>query len=1242
MRWRARTRATVRVVAILATALALASAAAAWWLPGWLQQRLAEEASQRLGRAVTLERLELTWASPGVTLHGLRVAGAAGASAPAQFEFARLHVALSWASVVRRAAVVQALELDAPHLRVARLEGGRTDLDDVLARLASADPEAPRPAASGAPPPRFALSGVRLTEGRVEFDDRVVGQVFRVTGLRAELPGLSTLQGAEAAQAEPRLSLELDGTPVEASAVARPFAATPTATLSVALGRALPLARAWAYLPADLGGWPGRPEGGQLAASLQARLAQPAGQPLQWQLTGQAALQDFAWRSVPGRDPIGWQRLALEGLDLSGHDRRLALAAVRLEAPRLELGRDRKGRFTVDAQPLPESGGAAPAEPAAAGTSPPWQVQVGQVALTGARIGWTDGTTMPAARLRVEALAASTGPLTWPAREPVPFELEGQVRGPGGPAAALRVQGQWSPAASQAQAQLDGLALEALAPYLAGTLRPVLSGRVALAASVQARLEPTPSVGVRVQALRVEGLRLTEPGGGGVLAQAQAIRLNEASVDLPAGQVRVGSLRVDAPEIRLARAPAGTLNVESWLVAPAPGAGSSAPRRAPAAPAPAWSARLDQFVVERARVRWRDETAEVRRENGEPLELSVAVPRLAAQALAWPPRREPVRASLDVQVEPATPQDPPGRVRFEASVEVPAGRARGSLQVERLPLHRVAPYVQADLPVRVARAELGVRSRFDVALGPEGPTGQVEGQALLADVLLRSRVAGVDVRVGDELLSWQSLALGPTRATLRGRVRPQVEVESIVLSDAYSRLVITEGGTFNLVDTVKAEGKAAAPNPGAAVPAPAVASAPAAAPAPAAASAPASPWPLALTVGETRLVRGRVDFSDRFVKPNYSAALTELDGRLGRFSTEARDLPTLEITGRAAGTAELQVRGSLNPTVSPPVLDLAARATGFELSTISTYAAKYAGYAIERGKLSLDVAYRIDPEGKLQARNQVVINQLTFGDKVDSPDATKLPVRLAVALLTDRHGVIDLDLPVSGSINDPQFSVFGLVLKVLGNLIVKAVTAPFAWLTGGGGEQASVVEFAPGTAVLAHASAHSLERVAKALKDRPALRMTVTGVADPVSEREAMQSDALVQRLQAEQRRELARAGRALAADAPLPPIGPQERMRLLQRLYDETSLPDKPRDARGQPQAIAAEQMEAMLRRTVLVSTDTARELAIRRGLAVREALVAHGLSAERLFLGAPRLRVSGEDDAAWTPRVQLAISAP
>ncbi len=1241
-------RVAAGLIAALAVALGAAAAAAAWWLPGWLQHRLADEASQRLGRVVTLERLEVAWATPGVTLHGLRVA-AASPSAPPQFELGRLRLALSWASLPRLAPIVSALEVDAPRLRVARLEGGRTDLDDILARLAGPDPAPPKPA-SGTPP-RFAVAGVRVADGSVELDDQVVQQVFRLTGLRLELPGLSTLEGAQAALAEPRLSFALDGTPVSASASVSPFASAPAATLDLSFGQALPLARLWAYLPAEVDGWSARPEGGSLAAAIQARVARPAGQPLQWHLSGQASLQDMAWRPAPGRDPLVWKRLAVEGLDLSGHDRRLALAAVRLEGPGAELGRDRRGRLTVGGWPLPtpaaSSASAPAAQPATAATGssslpPAWRLQVGQVAISAARIGWTDGTTAPAAQLRLEQGALSAGPLTWPGGDPVAFEAKAQVRGPTGPAAALSVKGQGSPAGVQADARLEGLRLEALAPYLAATLRPSLAGRVGMSAAVQAQLEPALRVGVRVQALRIDDLRLTEPGAGIPAVQVAALRVGDASLELPSGRVRVGSVQVEAAEVRLVRTAAGALNVQSWLAAAAPGGPRTAPApasppRTPATSAPTGSARIDQFIVERARVRWRDEKAEVRRENGEPLELAVAVPRLSAQGLAWPPRREPTRVGLDVRVEPATAQDPPGRVQAEALVEVSAGRARGSVTVERLPLHRVAPYAQAGLPVRVARAELGVSSRFDLALTPEGLAGQVEGQALLADVLLRSRVAGTDVRVGDELLSWQSLALGPTRAVLRGRERAQVEVQSIVLSDAYSRLVITEGGTFNLVDTVKAEGKPAEAQGATA------AQAAAAAAAPAAASAAASaPWPLALTVGETRLVRGRVDFSDRFVKPNYSAALTELDGRLGRFSTEARDLPALELTGRAAGTAELQVRGSLNPTVNPPVLDLAARATGFELSTISTYAAKYAGYAIERGKLSLDVAYRVDPDGKLQARNQVVINQLTFGDKVDSPSATKLPVRLAVALLTDRHGVIDLDLPVSGSINDPQFSVFGLVLKVLGNLIVKAVTAPFSWLTGGGGEQSSVVEFAPGTAVLAHASGHTLQRVAQALKDRPALRMTVTGAADPVSEREAMQSDALAQRLQAEQRRELARAGRALAADAPLPHIGPQERLRLLQRLYDETNLPDKPRDARGQPQALPAEQMEAMLQRAVLVSTDTARELAIRRGLAVREALVAHGLSAERLFLGAPRLRVSGEDDAAWTPRVQLAVSAP
>ena len=352
-------------------------------------------------------------------------------------------------------------------------------------------------------------------------------------------------------------------------------------------------------------------------------------------------------------------------------------------------------------------------------------------------------------------------------------------------------------------------------------------------------------------------------------------------------------------------------------------------------------------------------------------------------------------------------------------------------------------------------------------------------------------------------------------------------------------------------------------------------------------------------------------------------------------------MATLELRGRAAGTALLEIGGQLNPTVKPLALDIKARATDLELAPLSPYAGKYAGYAIERGKLSMDIAYKIDADGRLDAKNQVVLNQLTFGEKIESKDATKLPVRLAVALLKDRNGVIDINLPVSGSVNDPKFSVGGLVWQVIVNVLTKAITAPFSLLAGGGGGgDLSMVEFKPGTAQIAATGAGAIDKVAKALTERPALKMTVTGAADPAAEREAFQSAALDARLVAEQRRDALRAGApASAASAPVT-LGADERARLLKQLYTDTELPNKPRNPIGFAKDIPGPDMEALLKARAPVTEEAMRALALQRGIAVRDALLAKGLTSERLFLAAPKLHVAGEDKAPWTPRVQLSLS--
>jgi hypothetical protein len=568
--------------------------------------------------------------------------------------------------------------------------------------------------------------------------------------------------------------------------------------------------------------------------------------------------------------------------------------------------------------------------------------------------------------------------------------------------------------------------------------------------------------------------------------------------------------------------------------------------------------------------------------------------------------------------------------------------ANGKLRIERFPAQLFAPYVTDQVQLSLLRAQAGYNGSVNLRQLPTGLDVAANGDLLFGDVhiaTLPEAGAAANLTNTDELLSWQSFALKGVKLAMKPGVRPQLEIGEAALSDFYSRLIITEQGRFNLQDVTGAPPPAAA----ASVPVATAATASSAASAPARAE---PGLPLDIRVGATKLNNGKVDFSDHFVRPNYSAALTELNGQLGAFSSGSREMATLELRGRAAGTALLEISGQINPSVKPLALDMRAKASDLELAPFSPYAGKYAGYAIERGKLSMDVAYKIDADGKLDAKNQVVLNQLTFGDKVESKAATKLPVLLAVALLKDRNGVIDVNLPVSGSVNDPQFSVGGIIFKVIINLLTKAITSPFSLLAGGGGggDDLSLVEFRPGTAQISPAGAGAIDKVAKALTDRPALKMTVTGAADPNSERDAFQAATLEARLVAEQRREGLRAGApgaapSAAASAPVT-LAADERARLLKQLYKDTELPNKPLNVLGFAKDVSGPEMETLLKARAPVTEEAMRALALQRGIAVRDALMAKGLPSERLFLAAPKLRVSGEEDASWTPRVQLSLS--
>ncbi len=1227
------------------------------WLavPPLVKWQVEQRLSDLTGRKVSVGEVSFNPWSLQLSLSELAVAAAEGAtSREPQFTLARLHIDADARSLWRMAPVVESLQIEAPRLRVARTGDGRYDIDDILQRLA------PRPGDPPGATPRFALYNLELRNGEAVFDDTPVQRQHRLGALALTLPFLSNLPSQVDIKVEPRLAFMLDGAAFDSGAQAVPFARSRSGTLTLRVA-ALDLEPYLGYLPEAL---PVRMQRGRIGADLALDFAAPENGEASISVRGRIGASELAVAERSGAPLLAIGQATLGLSDVRPLARTVGLGELRIDGLELHLARDAKGALSIErllpgaTQPAaepPTSPATAPA--ATASAAPDWRLSLDAFELADARVLWNDAAVQPASAWALEGLTLSARQLHLPATATMPFTLKATLRPQGDASttlATLSLEGQASDAAATAKLELSAVSLAAVAPYVNAAARARVAGTGAASGQLEWAAKSSAQaqrILVSLTQLTLEGLKVDEPVAGkaaprGDTLAAQRLQLNGVALDLAAQSIAVASAKLQRPALRLERSAAGDWNLMR-LAGPAPLEESARPLVRAAAEA-TWQFRLDEFALDDGRVSFVDAAPAPGRAGAPAATVRLGVDRLRFGLRGLQLSGERLVSTPQLQLSARVVDQREGAGGGEPSLVEWRGRfgiqplvVNGKVRVERFPVHAVQAYVPHDLGLRLARAEAGFLG--EVSLKQSGAAGlqlDAAGDVLVSDLMLQSvgKQGAAPAAEGDrELLSWQALAINGVSVVMRPGAVPKVLVREAALSDFFARLILTEEGELNLREV--------APPQLAAVAATGAASAGAASsPASAAATPPAaaSPPPVELDLGGLRLSGGRVAFSDRFVKPNYSAALTELNGSVGAFRTGSGEPATLQLNGRVAGTGLLEINGRLRPKAVPRELDVTAKATDIELAPLSTYAGKYAGYAIERGKLSVEVHYSIDPDGKLEASHQVVLNQLTFGERVESPTATKLPVLLAVALLKDRNGVIDINLPVSGTLDDPQFSVGPIIWKVIVNLLTKAITAPFALLAGGGGPDMSVVAFQPGTSEPAEGGRAALDRVAKALTDRPALKMTVTGEADPATERDAFQRATLEQRLMQERRREQLRASGAASAPEAAGAAAfadDDERARLVKAVYRQTDLPDKPRNMIGLKADIPTDEMEALLRKHVEVGPEAMRQLALQRGLAVRDAMVAKGLASDRLFLGEPRLHSGGAGDAPWTPQVKLTL---
>jgi hypothetical protein len=282
-----------------------------------------------------------------------------------------------------------------------------------------------------------------------------------------------------------------------------------------------------------------------------------------------------------------------------------------------------------------------------------------------------------------------------------------------------------------------------------------------------------------------------------------------------------------------------------------------------------------------------------------------------------------------------------------------------------------------------------------------------------------------------------------------------------------------------------------------------------------------------ITIGLITLQGGRIDFADNHIQPNYSMNMVEIGGRISGLSPEEVKTAEVDLRGRLGSGAPLEIKGKINPLSKDLLIDLNVKLNDIELGPLTPYSGKFVGYTIEKGKLSMDLQYLI-VKRKLESQNRIFFDQLTLGNRVESPEATK-PQHLAISLLKDPKGQIRLDLPVGGSLDDPKFSVFSVVLQIIGNLLLKAATSPFALLGAvfGGGEQLDSLEFDYGSADVKGPNENKVNTLIKIMQERPGISLDIEGHVDLEKDKEELRQLTFNWKIKAQKLKELVKQGQS-------------------------------------------------------------------------------------------------------------------
>jgi uncharacterized protein involved in outer membrane biogenesis len=844
--------------------------------------------------------------------------------------------------------------------------------------------------------------------------------------------------------------------------------------------------------------------------------------------------------------------------------------------------------------------------------------------------------------------------------EPVTFNLKDFRTTPEGGGFKLSAVGEagesfdWSgrfsiaPAlASQGEFSLGKIPATLVAEYLGDALPfDLTAGLIGLGGRYRFAYDEALELDLELPKIDLAGLSLRARGTDTDWVKVPGVTIEGTRVALPAQTVDIASIKVSGLEAQAWVDADGAINLVSMVApgepsAPAPAAAPAAGAAAPAANVPAvarntelpspWQVRISSLDVAAASIDFEDRMiAPVTKFRFAPVNLQV---KDASLDLA-----KPLPVTLDAVINDHAAFKAEGTVTpdpLAADLAIALTRARMTiLQPYVLPL--------ADLTIKGGELDVRGRAKLDPPDAP-GPEMGFEGDVTV------SRFASVDNARNRDLVNFREVKVEKLRYAM---APDSVAIERIGIEEPYARVIVTEDRLLNIAMVLDPQGTAAeleARRAAAAAEAQLTAAEKrkrereqkaaekAAAKARKAGKSPPSaelaPLPeegLPIRIGEVRVADGTMDFTDLWVQPNFSAKIQKLGGTITGLSSDPRAHATIDLKGQVDTYSPVTIAGTIQPFAFERYTDVDLKFENISLPIFNPYSGQFAGYSIAKGKLTTDLQYLIQ-DRKLDAQHKIRIDQLEWGEPTAAKGEATLPVKFATSLLKDADGVINLDVPVSGTIDDPTFRIGPIVWQVIKNLITKAVTAPFKLLGAlfAGAEEAQFVDFAAGSADLDPAAAERLGALAKSLVQRPEIKLDV-----PIASLTEVDGPALAERAYAAERNAALAVTKLEGSYEATPPafesLGPKDRIAVLTNLLRKQSgaepqVPEPPpppegtskEDAKSLRQAARLDYLDKETRARATASPQDLGKLGEERARAVQQALL-EGTSLEpaRVFL--------------------------